>query len=173
MSLSWSYIDWSLLIGYFILITFWDFTFGLKKNRRIFLGRGKVPVIVSALSIYATLLSSISYIVIPAAIYNDGWVVGLSPIGGAIFLILVAKFIVPKFYSMTIKSAYDFLEYRFGYYFKVIASLFFVIYSIIRLTIVIFLPALSFQLILPEIPIVLILILPHYFVYFIVALLVL
>lgn len=162
--ISWSYIDWLLLLGYFVVLTFAGFYFYVRGSSvDFFLGRGRVPAIVSALSIYATLLSSISYLAIPAAIYTDGWVMGLGPLGASVFLVLVAKFIVPKFRNMNIVSAYDFLEYRFNYKFKLIASLAFIVYHIIRIAVVIFLPALSFQLILPEVSVIWILILTSIF----------
>lgn len=158
--LSWSYWDYLILGIYFLLMVVASFYFRARQSSEdFFLGSGRVPAIISALSIYATLLSSISYLAIPAAVYTDGIVMALSPIGASIFLLLVAKFIVPKFRNMDLVSGYDFLEYRFGYAFKLIASASFVVFHIIRIAIVIFLPALSFQLILPDISIIWLLVL--------------
>ena len=148
---SWSTLDWFVVIIY--LLAGFGVGFYFKKFNKstddYFLGGGRVPAIVSALSIYATLLSSISFIAIPASIFKNGLVVGVASLGTMILSFLVAIYIVPLFRRLDVVTGYEYLERRFGYGFKLISSLSFIGFHVIRIAIVLFLPALAIQAVMP------------------------
>lgn len=108
-----------------------------------FRGGQKVPWWVAGLSIFATMLSAITFMAIPAKAYAENinawigqWV---------IFLIvpLVVFFYLPFFRKLNVTSAYEFLEQRFNLPSRLVASALFMFFHVGRVAIVLYLPALA------------------------------
>jgi solute:Na+ symporter, SSS family len=82
-----------------------------------------IPGWVVGMSIFATFVSSISFLGLPGKAYMSNWnafVFSLSiPVGS----ILAAKFFVPLYRSISSVSAYTYLETRFGYWARAYASI--------------------------------------------------
>jgi len=123
-----------------------------KKNKSTndyFRGGQQIPWWAAGCSIFATMLSSITYMSVPAKAYAANWeyVVGY-PI---IFLtaIFVIYLVLPFFRQIDATSAYEYLEKRFNMAARLIGSSFFILFQIGRMAIVMFLSALALAAITP------------------------
>jgi len=108
-----------------------------------FRGGQRIPWWVAGLSIFATLLSSITFMAIPALSYASGW----NKWSGQWPIILIVPLVVfaylPFYRSLNLTSAYEYLEARFNLASRLIASAAFMIFHIGRIAIVLYLPALA------------------------------
>ena len=151
--MNWHWINWGVIFIYFLGIVGVGIYFS-KKNESTsdyFRGAGKIPAWVTACSIYATALSSLSFMAIPASVFNNGWIMGMAPLGIILMVLWSAKTFVPFFRSLEVETAYEYLEKRFDKKFRFIGSITFIIFHIIRIAIILYLPILALTVALPQI----------------------
>ncbi len=142
---SFGWINWTVIAAYLggmLLVGYWF----SKRNRSTddyFRGGQRVPSWVAGLSIFATMLSAITFMAIPARAYATDvtWYIGQLPI--LIVIPLVIVFYLPYFRRLDITSAYEFLEHRFNLPARLFASLSFILFHIGRIAIVLYLPAIA------------------------------
>lgn len=116
------------------------------RNRNIddFLkGGGRIPFWVAAFSIFATMLSSITFIAIPGKVFATDWCNYLLNVSVFIVTPFVITFFLPFFRQIKSASAYEYLEKRFNLLSRLFASTIFILYHIMRMGIVMYLPALA------------------------------
>jgi len=125
------------------------FTKRNKNTNDFFRGGQRVPWWAAACSIFATMLSSLTYMSVPAKAYMTNWEYFLGY--PAIFLtaILVIYLIMPFFRRIDATSAYEYLEKRFNKGARYLGSSFFIVFQIGRMAIVMFLSALALAAITP------------------------
>ncbi len=114
-----------------------------KNTDDFFRGGQRLPGWAAGLSIFATMLSSITFVAIPAKVYATDWtffVVNMMTIAVTPFVMYL---ILPFFRRIDATSAYEYLEKRFHVFARLFASLSFVLFQIGRMAIVMFLPALA------------------------------
>ncbi|MGL5721063.1 MAG: sodium:solute symporter family transporter [Brevinema sp.] len=151
--MSWHSINWIVIGVYFIGMSGigWYFSKRHKSSDDYFTAKGRVPTIVAACSIYATMLSSLSYIAIPATIYRTNWLNGLAPLGIIALVISVAYLFVPFVRRLNVTTTYEYLEARFSRKLRILGSIVFILFHIIRIAIIIYLPTLALMVALPEV----------------------
>ena len=140
------YLFAMLLIGFYFA----------KKNKNTddyFRGGQKIPWWAAACSIFATMLSSITYMAIPAKAFATNWEFLLAYPMILFVSIFVIHYILPFFRKIDATSAYEYLEMRFNQTTRMIASGLFIIFQIGRMAIVMFLSALALSTITPLTPI--------------------
>jgi SSS family transporter len=108
-----------------------------------FRGGQRVPAWVAGLSIFATMLSALTFMGIPARAYRTdiSWYLGQLPI--LLIVPLVAACYLPFFRKLDLTSAYEYLERRFSLACRLFASLSFTAFHLGRIAIVLYLPALA------------------------------
>lgn len=108
-----------------------------------FRGGQRIPWWVAGLSIFATMLSSLTFMGIPARAYQTdvSWYLGQLPI--LLVVPMVAFFYLPFFRKLDLTSAYEYLEKRFNLPCRIFAALSFILFHIGRTAIVLYLPALA------------------------------
>lgn len=151
--MTWHWINWGVIFIYFLGIVGIGVYFS-KKNETTsdyFKGAGKIPAWVTACSIYATALSSLSFMAIPASVFKNGWIMGMAPLGIILMVLWSAKTFVPFFRSLEVETAYEYLEKRFDKKFRFIGSITFIIFHIIRIAIILYLPILALTVALPQV----------------------
>jgi solute:Na+ symporter, SSS family len=116
---------------------------GAASTDAYFRGGQRIPWWVAGLSIFATMLSSLTFMGIPARSYltDMSWYIGQLPI--LIVVPLVVFFYLPFFRKLNVTSAYEFLEQRFNYGCRLFAALSFILFHVGRVAIVLYLPALA------------------------------
>jgi len=125
------------------------FAFRNRSTDDFFRGGQRIPWWAAGCSIFATMLSSLTFMSVPAKVYATDWI--YFPINLAI--IALAPFIIacvlPFFRSINATSAYEYLELRFNVVARLLASAFYIIFQIGRMAIVMFLPALALATVSP------------------------
>ena len=138
-------VAWSVMAGYFLLMAWmaWHFIRKKKNADDYFKGGGRIPWYVAGMSIFATMLSSVTFLAVPAQFYISDW--RYFPMTLAIFAFapFVIKFYLPFFRRLRAASAYEFLEQRFNVAVRLFASGAYVLFMISRVAIVTLLPALA------------------------------
>jgi SSS family transporter len=141
------WLNWTMVIIYLggmIAVGIWF----MRREQsgttdRYFRGGQRIPWWVAGLSIFATMLSSLTFMGIPARTYQTdaSWYLGQLPI--LLVVPLVAFFYLPFFRKLDLTSAYEYLEKRFNLPCRIFAALSFILFHIGRVAIVLYLPALA------------------------------
>lgn len=108
-----------------------------------FRGGQKIPGWAAGLSIYGTQLSAITFMSIPAKTYASNWNYFILQMTILLCLPFIARYYIPFFRKLKITSAYEYLENRFDYSIRAMASLLFIALQVGRLAIVMLLPSLA------------------------------
>lgn len=108
-----------------------------------FRGGQRIPSWVAGLSIFATMLSALTFMGIPARAYRTdvSWYIGQLSI--LLIIPIVAACYLPFFRKLDLTSAYEYLERRFSLPCRLFASLSFTAFHLGRIAIVLYLPALA------------------------------
>jgi len=114
-----------------------------KSTERFFRGSQSLPWWAVGLSIYATMLSAITFMAIPAKAYTDDWsylfanlaIVAVAPLVIAVYL--------PFFRHLNVTSAYEYLQVRFNTAVKIYGAVAFLLLQLGRMAIVLYLPAIA------------------------------
>ena len=142
---SFGWLNWSILILYLVAMLAMGIYFMRKENSAddFFKGGGRIPWWAAGISIYATMLSAITYMTIPAKAYTTDWT--YYPMLWMILLVSlpVIKYYLPYFRKLNVTSAYEILEQRFNLFTRMLASTLFCIFMIVRMAIVLYLPSLA------------------------------
>lgn len=142
---SFGWLNWTILIFYLMAMLLMGFYFMRKEKGAddFFKGGGRIPWWAAGISIYATMLSAITYMTIPAKAYTTNWT--YYPMLWMILLISfpVIKYYLPYFRKLNVTSAYEILEQRFNLFTRLLASTLFCIFMIVRMAIVLYLPSLA------------------------------
>jgi len=118
----------------------------IKGARSFFIANGKLNYVLVGLSLLGTYLSALTVMGLPGMSYgkhNWTYVVQLP------FLILTAvvitRVVLPRYREAGVISVYEYLEQRIHLSARIIASISFIIFSIARMGLVLYLPALAFS----------------------------
>ncbi|MCA9732395.1 MAG: sodium/solute symporter [Deferribacteres bacterium] len=139
------------LIAYLLSMLLIGFYFA-RRNKNTddyFRGGQRVPWWAAACSIFATMLSSITYMAVPARAYATNWEYLLGYPAIFITAAIVVYFILPFFRRIDATSAYEYLEKRFNRLTRLVGSGMFTIFQIGRMAIVMYLSALALATITP------------------------
>jgi len=125
------------------------FMFKNKSTDDYFRGGQSIPWWAAACSIYATMLSSLTYVALPAMVYQSNWLV-LIGIWMIIVVSPVAVYVaMPFFRQINATSAYEYLSKRFNMSVRLFASGLFTLFHISRMGIVMALTALALSAVTP------------------------
>ena len=138
-----TYIDLAVLIVYLLAVLFAGLYFAKKemKGKEYFKGDGTVPWWVTSVSIFATLLSPISFLSLVGNSYAGSWIMWFAQLGMLLAIPLTIKFFLPIYSKLDIDTAYHYLEIRFhSKGLRVLGAVMFIIYQIGRMSIIMYLP---------------------------------
>lgn len=99
-----------------------SFYFKNKTSHQFTAGGGKLPAWIVGMSIFATFVSSISFLALPGKAYMSNWNAFVFSLSIPIASILAVKFFVPLYRGLGSISAYNYLEIRFGTWARIYAS---------------------------------------------------
>ena len=142
---SFGWLNWLVLVLYLVGMILLGVYFmrRQKGGEDFFKGGGRIPWWAAGISIFATMLSAITYMSIPAKAYATDWT--YYPMQICILLVSfpVIKYYLPFFRRLNVTTAYEYLERRFNYATRFMASLLFIVFMVARTALVIFLPSLA------------------------------
>lgn len=144
-----SALDLTIIAVYLIGITLFGCSFYFKKGGRdaktFTTGGGKIPNWAIALSIFATQVSSISFLALPAKSYLTNWNCFVLTLTIPIAAVVAAFCFVPFYRRTKNVSAYTFLEDRYGPWARVYSSACFLVMQTARSGVILFLLALTLK----------------------------
>ncbi|WP_085993124.1 sodium:solute symporter [Oceanobacillus senegalensis] len=138
-------IDYIILVAYLLFILYIGIAVAKKemKGKEFFKGDGSIPWWVTSVSLFATLLSPISFLSLAGNSYADSWQLWVAQLGLLIAVPVAIYFFLPVYRDLNLDTAYEYLERRFDKKLRVIASVLFIIYQIGRMSIIMYLPSIA------------------------------
>ncbi|WP_341420646.1 sodium:solute symporter family transporter [Mesomycoplasma ovipneumoniae] len=151
---SFSTTDWIILAIYMLsmLLLGLFFWYQEKNNKQkstdsyLVAKSIKVPSIVIALSIWATGLSSLTFLGLPGLAFKTGWMWSVGQVAIILISPVLIKWIIPFYRQITANTAYAYLESRYNYLIRALSGGLFAIFHIFRIAIVLYIPALTLSL---------------------------
>ncbi|MDR2920037.1 MAG: sodium:solute symporter [Tannerella sp.] len=137
-------IDLLIFIVYLVGIILLGTSF-YKKNRLASdysTGTGSLPSWIIGLSIFATYVSSISYLALPGIAFSSNWNTFVNSLTIPLALIVAVKFFVPLYRNIGSASAYAYMEQRFGVWARVYVASCYLLTQIMRTATILYLLAL-------------------------------
>jgi len=139
-------LDLLILAVYLIAVTLFGCSFYFRKSAKgadgFVAGGGKVPSWAIGLSIFATLVSSISFLALPAKAFATNWNALVFSFAVPLTAIVAALVFVPLYRNLHSVSAYAFLEERFGAWARMYGSVCFLVMQTARSGVILYLLAL-------------------------------
>ena len=138
------YLDLIVFLAYMLMLLVVGAVF-YKKNKSALsftVGDHKIPTWVISLSLFATFVSSISYLALPGIAYQKNWNSFVFSLSLPIAAIMAVKFFVPLYRKVNSPSAYTFLEIRFGPWARTYAASMYLLTQVMRVGTILFLMAL-------------------------------
>lgn len=136
-------IDLAILVIYLAAVLFAGLHFAKRemKGKEYFKSDGTVPWWVTSVSIFATLLSPISFLSLAGNSYSGTWIMWFAQLGMLLAIPLTIKFFLPIYSKLDIDTAYHYLELRFeSKGLRVLGAVMFIIYQVGRMSIIMYLP---------------------------------
>ena len=143
-------IDLLIFIIYLLAIVVFGISF-YKKERTssdFSTGSGTLPAWVIGLSIFATFVSSISYLALPGIAFLSDWNAFVFSLSIPVAIFMAIKFFIPLYRSVGSPSAYTYLEERFGPWAKNYVAIFWLLTQVMRVAVILYLLALPMYVIL-------------------------
>ena len=138
------WVDWFVVVAYgaFMLGVGWHYSRRQTDTEEYFLGSRSLGSFVIGISLYATLLSTISYLAVPGELVKHGpgiLVWGL--LGIPLIVVCCGFFLIPVFMKLPITSAYELLEGRLGIGVRLTAAVIFILTRLVWMALLIYLAA--------------------------------
>lgn len=116
-----------------------------KTTEGYFLGDRAFPGWLIGFSMFATSISSMTFVAYPADAYKTAWYRMTPNYMLPVAVFIAAMFFLPFFRRTKIVSAYEFLEGRFGPWTRLYAAVAFIISQVIRVSLILFLVSVLFH----------------------------
>lgn len=139
-----TWIDMTILIIYLAAVLLVGLAFSKKemKGKEFFKGDGTIPWWVTSVSIFATLLSPISFLSLAGNSYGGTWILWFAQLGMLVAIPITIHFFLPLYSRMGIDTAYQYLENRFDSKgLRILGAVMFIIYQVGRMSIIMYLPS--------------------------------
>lgn len=139
------WINWTVLSVYLLGMLSLGYYFMKRAGSSddFFKGGGRIPWWAAGISIYATMLSAITYMAIPAKAFATNWTYYIMLLMILVMSFPVVKYYLPFFRRLNVTSAYEYLQRRFNYSTRLMASILFISFMVARTALVLYLPSLA------------------------------
>ena len=140
------WLNWVVLILYLLGMVYLGYYFMKRAGNSgedFFKGGGRIPWWAAGISIFATMLSAITYMSIPAKAYATDWTYYPMQICILVVSFPVIRYYLPFFRRLNVTTAYEYLERRFNSITRLMASILFIVFMVARTALVLFLPSLA------------------------------
>lgn len=136
-------IDWILIVVYCLSTIGLGWYMGARQTtaREYFVGRGNMSPTLVGISLFATLLSTISYLASPGEIIGKGPVALTGILGLPIVYVIVGYLFIPAIMRRRVTSAYELLEERLGLRVRLLGATMFIVLRVIWMSLLVYLAA--------------------------------
>ncbi len=145
-----NFIDFIIFLAYLVGIVVFGMSFYQKDRSSLeySTGSGTIPAWVIALSIFATFVSSISFLALPGVAYLSNWNAYVFSLSIPIAIFMAIRFFIPLYRSVGSPSAYTYLENRFGAWARMYVATFWLLTQVMRVAVILYLLALPMYVII-------------------------
>jgi len=142
-SISLTSLDWVVIAIYGIglLSVGWYFSKKIRNTEDYLLGGRTMRSGSVGLSLFATLLSTITYLAIPGEMIKHGPVLLWSMAAIPIAYVIVGYLLIPHFMKLRVTSAYEILETKLGVRIRLIGAIIFLVTRLLWMALIIYLTA--------------------------------
>jgi SSS family solute:Na+ symporter len=140
-----SVLDFIIFFVYLLGVTALGGSF-FRKNKTtsaFTLGNKSIPPWVVTMSIFATFVSSISYLALPGIAYQQNWNAFVFSLSLPFAALVAVRVFVPLYRKLNSPSAYTYLEQRFGPWARIYASVSYFLTQLMRIGTILYLLALA------------------------------
>lgn len=136
-------VDWIILSVYAAATLGLGWYFGRKQSStsEYFVGSGKMNPFLIGVSLFATLLSTISYLAIPGEVSGKGPIYLTNYIAYPFVFLVVGFVILPVYMRHRVTSAYELLEDRLGISIRLLGAILFLLMRLVWMSLLVYLTA--------------------------------
>ncbi len=136
-------VDWAIIICYGVGTIALGYYFGRKQSstKEYFVGSGNMPWFLIGVSLFATLLSTISYLSIPGEIVGKGPIYGVTLLAYPIVFLVVGYLLIPVYMKHRVTSAYELLEDKLGLSVRLLGVAMFLLLRLVWMSLLVYLTA--------------------------------
>jgi SSS family solute:Na+ symporter len=138
-----TWLDWAMVAVYLALVAIigaWCAR-RQKSTEEYFVGSRAIPGWAAGLSLFATAISTATFLIYPGNAFRGDWTRLLPGLMLPIVTLFLSMFVIPFYRRVVSMSAYEFLETRFGYPARAYAALVFIVLNLFRTGFILFLTA--------------------------------
>ena len=136
-------IDW-VLIGMYALSTIglgWFYSRRQESTQEYFVGSRHMNPLLIGVSLFATLLSTISYLSVPGEVLGKGPVILVSKLALPVAFVFVAYVLLPIYMRQRVTSAYELLEVKLGLGIRLLGAIMFIALRLVWMSLLVYLAA--------------------------------
>lgn len=140
-------IDLAIFLIYMVAIVGFGISFSFRKrdSKDFSTGGGRLPSWAIGMSIFATFVSSISFLALPGNAFGGNWNSFVFSLSIPLAAWIAVNFFVPHYRKLQSESVYFYLEERFGTWARIYASVFYLLTQLARMGAILYLLALPMQ----------------------------
>lgn len=137
-------LDLVIFLIYMLAIVGFGLSFSFRKRsaQDFTTGGGRLPSWAIGMSIFATFVSSISFLALPGNAYLSNWNGFVFSLSIPLAALIAVKYFVPLYRKLNSESAYYYLEQRFGLWARIYASICYLLTQLARMGTILYLLAL-------------------------------
>ena len=137
------WVDWLLIAVYGASTIGLGYYYGRRQRttREYFVGTGSMNPLLVGVSLFATLLSTISYLSVPGETVGKGPAILAAKLSLPFAYLIVAYLLLPVYMKQRVTSAYELLEARLGIGVRLLGATMFVLLRLIWMSLLVFLAA--------------------------------
>lgn len=137
-------VDKLILVSYFLAVILFGSYFRKRSNTSVgfMIAQGRLPSWAVGLSILGTFVSSITFLAYPGQAYNFNWDVFVFSLTLPVAATVATLYFIPLYRTRVSVSAYEYLEQRFGGWARIYGSISFMLGSLARIGMILFLVSL-------------------------------
>jgi len=143
-------LDLAIFLIYMLAIVGFGVSFSFRKRTAsdFTTGGGRLPAWAIGMSIFATFVSSISFLALPGNAFAGNWNGFVFSLSIPLAAWIAVKYFVPLFRRLKSESAYFYLEQRFGAWARIYASICYLLTQLARMGAIMYLLALPMNALL-------------------------
>lgn len=135
-----SIIDWGVIALYALgmLGIGWYYSIRTKSTEDYLLGGRTMRPLAVGLSLFATMLSTISYLSWPGELIQNGPMILCIAIGYPFIFVAIGYFVIPHIMKLRVTSAYEILETRLGLTVRMMGSSIFLLLRLLWMAVIVY-----------------------------------
>lgn len=136
-------VDWAIIVAYALgtIGLGWYYSRRQASTKEYFVGSGKMNPFLVGVSLFATLLSTITYLSSPGEALGKGPVYLTTLLSLPLVYVVVAYWLLPVYMKQKVTSAYELLEERLGLGVRMLGAVMFVTLRLIWMSLLVYLTA--------------------------------